>query len=341
MTTDNIHTRKTALVIGATGGVGGAVARALLAHGWSVRALNRDPARAAKAANLPGLEWTRGDAMIAADVIAAAQGASLIVHGANPPGYKDWHKLIIPMMESSIAAAKATGARILLPGNVYNYDPRRDPVVTETTPERPVSKKGKIRVEMEQRLRASGVKSLIVRAGDFYGPGGTQNSWFSQMVTPNKRVRAVTYPGERGAGHTWAYLPDLAETMVRLVERDADLEDHAVFNFGGTWFARGVEMAETIGRVAEPPTTKIKAFPWFAVILASPFVPMFREVLEMRYLWKQPLRLDNAKLTAFLGEEPKTPLDQGVAMALDALGCMVAEWPLKGTETARGQTVAA
>ena len=30
----NIPTRKTALVIGATGGIGGAVAKALIAHGW-------------------------------------------------------------------------------------------------------------------------------------------------------------------------------------------------------------------------------------------------------------------------------------------------------------------
>ena len=33
-------------------------------------------------------------------------------------------------------------------------------------------------------------------------------------------------------------------------------------------------------------------------------------MLEMRYLWKKPLRFDNAKLVSLLGVEPHTPLDQ-------------------------------
>ena len=32
-------------------------------------------------------------------------------------------------------------------------------------------------------------------------------------------------------------------------------------------------------------------------------VTTMREMLEMRYLWRKPLRLDNRKLVAFLGEE--------------------------------------
>jgi nucleoside-diphosphate-sugar epimerase len=329
MTQSNTHTQKTALVIGATGGVGGAAAKALLAHGWRVTALNRNPKRAAKSTRLPGMTWIEGDAMIAADVIAAAKGADLIVHAANPPGYRDWDKLIIPMMESSIAAAKASGARILLPGNVYNYGPDAGAVITETSPERPLTRKGKLRVEMERRLKASGVRALIVRAGDFFGPGATTNSWFSQLVKAGKPVRSATYPGVRSVGHAWAYLPDLGETMARLADREADLPPFAVFNFGGHYFERGVQMAEAILRVAEQPKTKVRAFPWFLVVGLSPFVPTFRELLEMRYLWKRPLRLDNAKLTEFLGEEPHTSTDRAVAGALDTLGCLKAEWPLR------------
>ena len=55
-----------ALVIGATGGIGGAVAERLLAGGWRVRALNRDPESARKNSDRPGLEWVKGDAMVEA-----------------------------------------------------------------------------------------------------------------------------------------------------------------------------------------------------------------------------------------------------------------------------------
>ena len=74
--------KRTALITGATGGVGGAVAEALLRHGWRVRALTRRPATAAA-----GIDWIQGDAMRPEDLARAAEGAEILFHGANPPGY--------------------------------------------------------------------------------------------------------------------------------------------------------------------------------------------------------------------------------------------------------------
>src|SRR5581483_4215320 len=80
-----------ALVIGATGGIGSETARALLRRGWRVRALTRDTTRAERNfARLGAAQWIEGDAMRESDVVAAARGVSLIVHAANPPGYRDW-----------------------------------------------------------------------------------------------------------------------------------------------------------------------------------------------------------------------------------------------------------
>ena len=40
--------RQTALVLGATGGIGGAVANAPMARGWAIRALHRNAAKASE-----------------------------------------------------------------------------------------------------------------------------------------------------------------------------------------------------------------------------------------------------------------------------------------------------
>ena len=69
--------------------------------------------------------------MVEADVVAAAQGVSLVVHGANPPGYRNWAGLQLPMLNAAIAAAKAADARLVFPGTVYNYGPDAFPNLTE------------------------------------------------------------------------------------------------------------------------------------------------------------------------------------------------------------------
>ena len=314
-----------ALVLGATGGIGGEVARKLAACGWHVRALNRDAAKArAKALDF---EWVQGDAMNAEDLVTGARGVSLIIHAVNPPGYRDWEKLVFPMLDNTIAAAHSVGARIVLPGTVYNFGPDAFPVLREDSPQQPVTMKGAIRAEMERRLEIaslSGARVIIVRAGDYFGPGAA-NSWFSQgMVTPGKSVEAVKNPARPGVGHQWAYLPDVAETMIRLVERGDRLPPFAVYHMDGFWDADGSQMAAAIKRVVGT-RIKTRAFPWWIVPLAAPFVTFMRELKEMRYLWREPLRMSNERLVAELGSEPHTPIDDAVRSSLVALGCLAAE----------------
>jgi nucleoside-diphosphate-sugar epimerase len=313
---------RTALVIGAGGGIGGEAAAALIRHGWRIRALTRrsQPPRA-------GIEWIAGDAMNAADVLKAAQGARLIVHAANPPGYKDWDRLVLPMLDNAIAAAKAVGARIILPGTVYNYGFDAFPDISEDAPQHPVSRKGAIRVEMERRLQAaasSGAPALILRAGDFYGPR-SGNNWFAQgIVRPGSPVKSIFYPAPRGLGHTWAYLPGVGETMALLMERESELGTFARFNFAGNHLT-GEETAQAIAQATGRANVRVWPFPWFIVGALSPFVQLFRELAEMRYLWKTEIALDGARLRALLGDAmPATPLMEAIGASLAGLGCLLA-----------------
>ena len=139
---------------------------------------------------------------------------------------------------------------------------------------------------------------------------------------PGKPIRAVTYPGELAVGHTWAFLPDLAETIAQLADIEASLADFEVFHFGGHWLEPGVEMVAAIRRAAGNDRLPIRAVPWLLLSLGAPFSPFLRELLEMRYLWRTPLRLDNRKLLATLGHEPHTPLDEAVVATLASFGCL-------------------
>lgn len=321
-------TARTALVIGATGGIGGEVARALLAGGWRVKGLARDPAEAAMRAGWVGdVDWVAGDAMRADDVLAAARGVAVIFHGANPPGYKNWRGLAIPMLANSIQASRASGARLIFPGNVYNYGPDAGPVLTEDAPQHPLTRKGRIRVEMEAMLEAAsydGVRSIIIRAGDFFGPRQPA-SWFKNaMVKPGKILTSVTYPGVREAGHAWAYLPDLAATIARLAAIEEDLPEFERLHFGGHFLARGDEMAAAIARAVGNPDLPVKPLPWALIYAGAPFSTFMREALEMRYLWQIPLRLDDSKLRGLIGQVPHTQLDHAVRETLAAIGCLAA-----------------
>lgn len=322
-------TNKTALILGANGGVGGEIAAALLKRGWSVRALVRDVESATTRwydkDDAP--QFIEGDAMQGDDVMAASGGVAVIVHAVNPPGYRDWDRLVLPMLDNSIDAAKAVGARIVLPGTVYNFgaDAFENPV--EDAPQNPTTRKGAIRVEMERRLLKAakeGAPALILRCGDFFGPRAA-NNWFSQgLVKPGKAVSSISYPGARGIGHQWAYLPDVGETVADLLERGDALEPLAVFHMEGHWDADGTRMAQAINAASGNAKIPVRAFPWWLIMMASPFVTLFREMREMRYLWRVPLHMTNRKLVAFLGREPHTEWDVAVRETLKGIGSMPA-----------------
>jgi nucleoside-diphosphate-sugar epimerase len=120
-------------------------------------------------------------------------------------------------------------------------------------------------------------------------------------------------------------LTDGARTMVALLERRHCLEAYANFHMAGHWDADGLQMVRAIQRAVARhggATPAVSPFPWWLVRFASPFVEIFREMLEMRYLWQQPVRMDNAKLKAVLDEEPHTPLDFAVETTLAGLCCI-------------------
>jgi nucleoside-diphosphate-sugar epimerase len=130
----------------------------------------------------------------------------------------------------------------------------------------------------------------------------------------------VFNPARAGVGHAWAYLPDLAEVMIRLLERRGELASFDRFHFAGNWFDDNGSLAEAIRTSAGKPLAPIYPFLWPLVHALAPFNETCREMGEMTYLWRRPLRLLDGKLRGFLGEVPSTPLEDALRATLEGLG---------------------
>jgi len=261
------------------------------------------------------------DALDHAAVGKAARGADVILHALNPP-YTQWSRLALPLAYSAISAAETSGATLLFPGNLYNFGSPLPPVIGENTPMRPSSRKGQLRVAIEDRIAEAaerGVRAITVRAGDFYGRG--HGTWIDLVLTKELDRGRVTYPGPLDVTHEWAYLPDFAAALLRVANRRETLPQFASFGFPGH-AVTGREFTAAIARAVRD-KVEVKRMTWWLIHTLRPIVPLCRELSEVAYFWSEPHRIDGGRLQAAIGEIARTPLDLAVARALEDLGATV------------------
>jgi nucleoside-diphosphate-sugar epimerase len=307
---------KTVAILGAAGRIGEAATKAFLAAGWRVRGI----ARGAKVSTLAdGVEPVTADAFDRQSLIDACNGADVILHALNP-SYDKWAETVMPLAENVLAAAEASGATVMIPGNVYNFGTHIGIDTSETDPMRPDVEKGKIRVDMESLFerasRTRGVRTVIVRAGDFFG-GERPESWLDLMILRDLKNDKFAWPGSWDAVHAFAYLPDLAKAFVKVAEKREELPAFERLHFRG-YAITGNEMHEAAQR-AVGRKLKRGGVPWTVLRLIGLFNPVLREVAKMRYLWRVPHSLANTKLEALIGAEPHRPLETAIREAVGDL----------------------
>jgi nucleoside-diphosphate-sugar epimerase len=314
----------TVLILGARGRFGLAAARAFADAGWRVLGQMRPGAQAGADQRI---EWLAIDLRDTRALAAAARGAAVVVHALNPV-YTNaaWRGQVAPMMEAAIAVTRALDATLMVPGNVYNFGAAMPEVLREGTPQLAQTVKGRVRIDMEAQLQRSGVRAVVIRAGDFFGSG--RGTWFDTAMVKRIQSGVFTYPGARGVGTAWAYLPDLARAFVAVAQRRAQLSAFEVLHFAGyqlsaqQWLDALDPLARVQGWVAPQAHVKLTRLPWPVIRLGALFMPTWAALSEMRYLWDTPHRLSNDKLTALIGSEPHTPLPVAARQALADLGLL-------------------
>ncbi|MEM7520969.1 MAG: NAD-dependent epimerase/dehydratase family protein [Pseudomonadota bacterium] len=298
------------IILGAKGRFGRAATQAFLKAGWEVSVFGR---RWAGRAPERTTVFT-GDATDPAALIAACKGHDLIVNAINPP-YEDWSRELPKITAAVIAAARASEATVIIPGNVYNYGANAPQHLNEKTAWAPTSRKGALRVEMEQAYRAAMVRTLVIRGGDYLERAKSGN-WFDAQIAAQAHAGKVVYPGALDRVHAWAYLPDMARAAVMLAEIRGRFSAFEEFCFEG-YSLTGAELVDQIAE-ATGKAQRVRGLPWFLVKLLGLIQPTMREIVEMRYLWNIPHRLDGAKLAKALPDFAPTPLGEAMKDVLAA-----------------------
>lgn len=285
--------QQTVLILGGTGRFGRATAEAFWNAGWRVRSFDRATDR------LP----------------EAAMGADVIVNGWNPT-YDRWAERLPGLTDSVIEAARASGATVIQPANVYVYGAGSPEVLGPETPHAATNPLGRLRIGMEAKLRAAGIPLILLRAGDFIDTEGSGN-WLDRVLLAKLAQGRVAYPGDPDIPHAWAYLPDLGRAAVALAERRAALPRVEEVLFPG-YTLTGRDLTRLVGDAAGRPV-RLARFAFWPLHLARPFWPLASGLLEMRYLWTMPHRLDGAR---FAGQVPgfrPTPVEEAIAAAVAGL----------------------
>lgn len=303
------------LILGARGRLGQAAVYAFAQAGWQVRAQSRRPLGHYPQNAQPWL----CDATDQAALCRAAQGVDVILNALNPL-YSRWQQDALLLAANALAAARSSGAMLLVAGNVYNFGAMLPPALNATTPWVGNTAKARIRMAIEQDLAAAahdGVASVVLRAGDYFGGSG-RGSWFDLVIVASLAKGKLVWPGPFDLAHAWAYVPDLAHTFVRLAEQRHQLGGARSFVFGGHTFT-GTELYGVIQRMLPQPL-RLQQLSWSMVRLLGLVSPMMRATLAMRYLWQRPHQLEeDVALRQLLGIVPHTALPVAVSAALREL----------------------
>ncbi len=309
---------KNNLILGFTGGIGRAVALALTKRNLTVKALVRNLDKASKFANgLPGIELMVGDAGSPEDVEKAMKNVGTVYYCVNVP-YHKWDQDAVRLFKVCLEAAIKNKCKLIFPGNVYVYGHAQFNPVDELHPHEAHTKKGNIRIRMEQMMidaaLEKGFDYTIVRMPDFYGPF-VINGFSEKLYISALKGKAMQWIGDLDTGVELIYIEDAGEAMVLAALHGQSAGQ--IFNVPGAGITTAREYLNKISKLAGSKSKigTINANILFSIL--GLFIPVIREVKEMLYLKREKLILDGSKFEKTIGKLPATSYEAGIRKTLE------------------------
>jgi len=295
------------------GPAGQAIAAQLVKGGRPVRVIQRN-----RPQGLPeGARYEAGTLLDRDSALRAARGAAGLVCAVGLPyDGKLWLRDWPHVMTNLLAAAEALRARLILVDNLYMYGPQTAPL-REDMALTDVGLKPKARAmitrQWQEWAAAGRGECAAVRASDFYGPGVLQSGLLGEFSLGRlAKGQAAQLLGNPDLPHDMTHIRDLARAVVTLLDAPADAMGQAwhVPN-APTQTARQLLTMAASAMGVEP---RFSVLPqWLAPVLGL-FMPIMKELYEMRFQMDRPYLVDSSKFAARFWNDP-IPFDQGIPEA--------------------------
>lgn len=281
-------------ILGAGGGVGKELTKALTKYTNEIRVFSRNPKKVNENDIL-----LKGDLTIREDVEKAVEGSSVVYLMAGfPYNIKIWKEVWPKVMTNVIEACEKFSAKFVFFDNIYMYDKDHIHNMDENTPINPPSNKGKIRAEIFEQflssINSNKIEGLVARCADYYGPGVEKTSVLSSTVfKPFSEGKKATWLGSDSFPHSYTHIKDAAEATALLGNTNEA--------FGEVWHLPTQKHPPTGKEWIELIAEKMKVEPKYRIgsttllKFAGIFSPLMRELAEMNYQYDRPYVFNSDK----------------------------------------------
>lgn len=258
-----------ALVTGATGFVGGHVARAALRHGYTTRMLVRSGSTPAMFAGLP-VEVAHGDLRDRSALAHALDGCDVLFHVAA--AYTFWSPDPQPIYESNVtgtenvlAAARAAGVRkVVYTSTESTIGVPEGGLGTEELDVDPATLAGAYKrtkylaEQVARRMGREGLPIVIVNPTTPVGPGDARPTPTGQFIVDFLNGRMPAYVN---TGLNLIDVEDVAEGHVLALEKGRAGERYILGNRNLSFH----DILVMLGQIAGRPVPRVRLPLWFAL----------------------------------------------------------------------------
>jgi nucleoside-diphosphate-sugar epimerase len=291
-------------ILGAGGAIGSELAKALTSYTTAIRLVSRNP----KKIN-PTDELLSADLLDKQQVDKAVEG-SQVVYLTVGLDYNTrlWQAMWVPLMRNVIDACVKHDCKLVFFDNVYAIGGDSVKHITEETPICPTSKKGEVRAEVDRLLLEAvdkrNLKAIIARAPDFFSDIKDKSLLMNLVYDNLSEGKKAQWFCNAKVVHTTGYTPDLAKGTALLGNTNDAYNQ--IWNLpvdseritGEQWINLFAREMNTSNRYQVLPAWGMRAL--------GLFVPILREMYEMRYQYDMDYYFDSSKFNTAFGYTPTT-----------------------------------